>query len=96
MSKENFFRFLSKASKDEQLQEKISGTANPEDLVGIAQAEGYDFSSEHIDEGLSELQQKPGFFSALAAAVFKIFSPPHDDYPVTGVQPFSGDPNPNP
>ncbi|MCM1984943.1 isochorismate synthase [Lyngbya confervoides BDU141951] len=45
---------------------------------------------------MSELQQKPGFFSALAAAVFKIFSPPHDDYPVTGVQPFSGDPNPNP
>ncbi|MEO1404709.1 MAG: hypothetical protein AAFV72_26155 [Cyanobacteria bacterium J06635_1] len=64
--------------------------------MGVGNQAGYKFSSEHVDEVLTELKQKRGFFGALAEAVVELFSPEHDDYPATGVQPFSGDPNPNP
>jgi len=62
-------------------------------MVLIAQEIGYDFSSEHVDEALGELKQQPGFFGVVAEAALEIFAPHHDDYPATGVQPFSGDPN---
>lgn len=94
MSKENFLSFMSKAAKDEQIKAKLETASNPDDLVGVGKQAGYDFTSSHVDEGMAELQKKPGFFGALAEAVLEVFSPAHDDYPTTGVQPFSGDPNP--
>ncbi|MEM8807878.1 MAG: Nif11-like leader peptide family natural product precursor [Cyanobacteria bacterium P01_G01_bin.38] len=96
MSKKNVLSFLSKAAKDKQLKAQLKTTSTPDELVGVGNQAGYEFSSEHVDEVLTELKQKPGFFGALAEAVVEVFSPEHDDYPATGVQPFSGDPNPNP
>ncbi|MEM9164200.1 MAG: Nif11-like leader peptide family natural product precursor [Cyanobacteria bacterium P01_F01_bin.4] len=96
MSKKNVQSFLSQASKDKQLKAQLQTTSTPDELVEAGTQAGYDFSSEHVDEMITELKQKPGFFGALAEAVVELFSPEHDDYPETGVQPFSGDPNPNP
>jgi predicted ribosomally synthesized peptide with nif11-like leader len=95
MSKDNVFQFFKKASQKEPLQEKLQAVSSPEEIVDLGQKEGFEFSSEHIGEALTELQQKPGFWSKLAEAVVSAFHPPHDDYPEIGVQPFSGEPNPN-
>lgn len=94
MSKENVLSFLSKAAEDEELQKELQTTSTQDELVNIGNQAGYDFSSEHVDEALTELQKKPGFFGALVTAIIDIFSPTHDNYPATGVQPYSGDPNP--
>lgn len=96
MSKKNVFSFLSKAAKDNQLKEKLKNASSQDELVGVAQQTGYDFSSEHVDEALNDLKQQPGFFGMLAEAALEIFSPHDDDYPATGMQPYSGDPNPRP
>ncbi|MGP1385339.1 MAG: Nif11-like leader peptide family natural product precursor [Thainema sp.] len=93
MSKENVLNFLTDAANDEQLQAQLKSAKSPEDLVGVGNQAGYDFSSEHVDEAMKELRHQPGFFSVLAEAIGRIFSPSSDDYPETGVQPFSGDSN---
>jgi predicted ribosomally synthesized peptide with nif11-like leader len=91
MSKHHVFELFKKAATDEQLQEKLQTVSHPDELAQLGQQEGFAFSSEHVDEALSELKQKPGFFRALAEAALAVFSPSHDDYPATGVQPFSGE-----
>lgn len=91
MSKENVLSFLTQAAKDRQLKDKLKSAASQTDVVDVGNQAGYDFSSEHIEAAMTELKQKPGFFGALAEAVLELFSPDHDDYPATGVQPFSGD-----
>ena len=96
MSKENVFSFLTHAAKDEHLKAKLNKASGHDDVLEVANEAGYSFSPEHVDEVLVDLKQKPGFFRMLAEAALEIFSPNHDDYPATGVQPFSGDPNPNP
>lgn len=96
MSKDNVFQFFSKAAKNEALKDRLQAVNTPEDLVSLGKQEGLDFSSEHVDEAISELKEQPNFFRSLAAAVLEVFSPAHDDYPEVGVQPFSGDPNPHP
>ncbi|MBE7384500.1 MAG: Nif11-like leader peptide family natural product precursor [Leptolyngbya sp. SIO1E4] len=96
MSKENVLSFLFKAAKDDDLKAQLQTTSTQDEVVGVGSQAGYDFSAEHVDEVLTELKQKPGFFGALAEAILELFSPDHDDYPATGVQPFTGDPNPNP
>ena len=93
MSKENVFSFLTDVAKDEQLKAKVDVASGQEQVMDVARQAGYDFSSEHVDEVLGDLKQKPGFWNMLAEAALEIFSPDHDDYPATGVQPFSGDPN---
>lgn len=93
MSKKNVFSFLSTAAKDEQLKAKLGNTASPDELVNVAKQTGYEFSSEHVDEALDELKQQPGFFGMLAEAALEVFSPHDDNYPATGVQPYSGDPS---
>ncbi len=95
MSKERFLSFLSDAAKDKSLKEQLKTAANQDELVDVGNQAGYDFTSSHVDEAITDLQQEPGFFGALAEAVLSLFSPSHDNYPATGVQPFSGDPNPN-
>lgn len=94
MSKENVLSFLTDATKDENLKLQLEETASPDELVGVANEAGYEFSSQQVDEVLNDLKTQPGFFGALAEAVLEIFSPNHDDYPATGMQPFSGEPNP--
>lgn len=94
MSKENVLSFLTDATKDEKLKLQLEETASPDELVGVANEAGYEFSSQQVDEVLNDLKTQPGFFGALAEAVLEIFSPNHDDYPATGMQPFSGEPNP--
>lgn len=96
MSTKKVLDFLSDAAQDEQLKEQLSAASTQDELVEAGKQAGYDFSAEHVDEAIAELKQRPGFFGALAEALLKIFSPAKDDYPATGVQPFSGDPNPNP
>lgn len=92
MSKETVFNFLTDVAKDEQLKSQLENTTNQDELVEVANQAGYEFSSDHVDEALSDLKKQPGFFGALAETVLRIFSPSDDDYPATGVQPFSGDP----
>lgn len=93
MSKENVFEFLVAAAEDEQLKDKLQTVTNENELANIGQEEGFEFSSEHVEEALTELKRTPGFFSALAEAVLGIFAPSRDDYPTTGVQPFTGEPS---
>ena len=93
MSKKNVFSFLSRAVKDDQLKEKLESTASQEEMVTVAERAGYSFSSEHVDEALEEMKRKPGFFGMLAEAAIEVFSPSEDDYPATGIQPFSGEPS---
>ena len=94
MSKEHFLSFLSDAAKDTNLKEQLKMATSQHELMDVANQAGYEFTISHIDEAMTELQQEPGFFGALAEAVLELFSPSHDDYPATGLQPFSGDPNP--
>ncbi|WP_448564194.1 Nif11-like leader peptide family natural product precursor [Trichothermofontia sp.] len=96
MSKDNVFQFFSKAAKNDQLKDKLRTVTSPEDLVSLGQQEGLEFSTEHVEEAIGDLKEQPNFFRSLAAAVLEVFTPSHDDYPEVGVQPFSGDPNPNP
>jgi predicted ribosomally synthesized peptide with nif11-like leader len=94
MSKENVFKFFSQAARDQQLQEKLGAVSHQEELVNLGKQAGFEFEEDHVEAAIIELKGKPGFFRALAEAALSIFSPAHDDYPATGVQPFSGDPNP--
>jgi predicted ribosomally synthesized peptide with nif11-like leader len=91
MSKQNVFELFKKSATDEHLQEQLQAVSHPDELVQLGQQQGFAFSAEHVEEALSELKQKPGFFRALAEAALAVFSPTHDDYPATGVQPFSGE-----
>ncbi len=91
MSKEKVLDFLTNAANDEQLQAQLKSATSSDDVAGVGNKAGYEFSAEHVDEAIKEIKQQPGFFSVLAEAVGRIFSPSDDDYPETGVQPFSGD-----
>ena len=93
MSKTTVLSFLEKAAKDEQLKAKLKTTASQEEMASVAKQVGYDFNPEHVDEVIDELKQQPGFFGMLAEAALEIFSPHSDNYPATGIQPFSGEPN---
>ena len=96
MSKENVFRFFSKAASDRQLKAELQTVSTQDELVDVASEAGYEFSSEHVDKAIGEMKKQPGFFGALAEAALHIFSASEDDYPKTGVQPFGGEPNPHP
>ncbi|NJN02859.1 MAG: Nif11 family protein [Leptolyngbyaceae cyanobacterium RM1_1_2] len=91
MSKDNVFNFFRQAAKDEQVKDRLQNVASPEELVELGNQTGFEFSTEHVDEAITDLKEQPDFFKALAEAVITIFSPAHDDYPASGVQPFSGE-----
>lgn len=94
MAKEKVIQFLGEAAKNQDLKDKLQTVKNQDELTKLAQEEGFDFSTEHIDEALDELKQKPGFFGKLAEAIAEVFSPDHDNTPPSiGVQPYSGDSN---
>ncbi|MEO1396585.1 MAG: Nif11-like leader peptide family natural product precursor [Cyanobacteria bacterium J06634_5] len=62
------FCLLSTAAKDEQLKAKLGNTASPDELINVAKQTGYEFSSEHVDEALDELKQRPVFFACRRCA----------------------------
>ena len=94
MAKEKVIEFLNEAAQNQTLKDKLQTVKNPDELTSLAQKEGFEFSSQNVDEALNELKQKPGFFGKLAEAIAEAFSPDHDNEPpAIGVQPFSGDPN---
>ncbi|MGJ3251013.1 MAG: Nif11-like leader peptide family natural product precursor [Elainellaceae cyanobacterium] len=95
MSKEKVLQFFTKAAEDEQLKRELQSVTSKDELVGLGQKEGFQFSPDHVEDAIDELKQQPGFFRTLAEAVLEIFSPEHDNYPTTGTQPFSGEPNRN-
>ena len=44
-----------------------------------------------MKRAIPAIQEQSGFFGELAKAVLELFAPAHDDYPATGVQPFTGE-----
>ncbi|MGF1478729.1 MAG: Nif11-like leader peptide family natural product precursor [Cyanophyceae cyanobacterium] len=91
MSKEKVLEFFTEAAKEESLQKELQTVSDRQELVQLGQQKGYEFSPQHVEEAIADLQQQPGFFNLLAQAVLAIFGPSNDDYPTTGVQPFSGE-----
>ena len=53
MSEEQLKAFLEKAKADTSLQEKLKAAKSPEDVVGVAKEQGYEFTADKITE-LSE------------------------------------------
>ena len=94
MSKEDVVKFLEKIAANEKLKRKVNVASDSDDFIAIGQEQGFDFSSKDLDEIIDELKKKPKFLGLMAEAALAIFSPAHDDYPATGVQPFYGDDNP--
>jgi predicted ribosomally synthesized peptide with nif11-like leader len=91
MSKNQVFDFFALAAKNEELGQKMRSTQDPQQLLEIARAEGFDFSRQELEEALKSLHESPNFFRKLADAVLEVFSPNHDNYPSIGVQPYEGD-----
>lgn len=92
MSKENALSFLQKAAADPALKEQIQDADAQTDLVELGAAHGYSFSAENIRDALPTIKEQKGFFGDLIDAILELFGPTHDDYPATGVQPYSGEP----
>lgn len=92
MSKENALSFLEKAAHNPELSTQVKQVEGQEELVKLAAAEGYAFGPEDLEQVIPALRAQKGFFGDLVEAVLELFGPTHDDYPATGVQPFSGDP----
>lgn len=91
MSKENALSFLQQAATDPALKSQVQGVDHPSDLVNLAETQGFAFSPDHVREVIPDLKAQRGFFGDLVEAILELFSPNHDNYPATGVQPFSGD-----
>lgn len=92
MSKENALSFLEKAANDPNLKTQVKQAGKQEELVQLAETEGYQFAPEDVQQVIPALKAQSGFFGDLVEAILELFGPTHDDYPSTGVQPFSGDP----
>ncbi len=91
MSKENVVSFLEQAASNPDLKSQVQGATAAAELVDLGQTQGYSFSPQNLQEALPVLKERQGFFGDLVQAVLELFAPSHDDYPATGVQPFSGD-----
>ena len=53
MSEEQLKAFIEKVQGDDSLQEKLKAAKSPEDVVGIAKEQGYEFTADRINQ-LSE------------------------------------------
>lgn len=93
MSKDNFIEFLEEISRSKSLKDEVSAISSNEEFINLGQATGFEFSAEDINEIIDELKNKPKFLGLLAESVLAIFSPAHDRYPATGMQPFYGEDN---
>lgn len=93
MSKDNVIKFLENIAKNEKLKSKIDNISSNDDFIALGYESGFEFSSKDLDEIIDELKNKPKFLGLLAEAILTIFSPAHNNYPATGMQPFYGDDN---
>jgi predicted ribosomally synthesized peptide with nif11-like leader len=91
MSKENALSFLEKVAKDPDLKNQVKQADTTETVVKLAEAEGLPFEPEDVQQVIPTLKAQTGFFDDLVEAILELFGPTHDDYPTTGVQPFSGE-----
>ena len=64
MTLEQLKSFLEKVKGDSNLQEKLKAAKSPEDVVGIAKEEGYEFTTDKLAKRLSneELETVAGGF----------------------------------
>ena len=53
MSEEQLKAFIAKAKNDQSIQDKLKAAKSPEEVVGIAQEHGHEFTADKITE-LSE------------------------------------------
>ncbi|GEM_PF-610972 len=92
MSKENALSFLQQAAQDPDLKSQVQAIDDQRELINLGETKGYDFSPDHVRQALPVIKEQKGFLGDLVEAILELFGPTHDDYPNTGVQPFSGDP----
>ncbi|NER84013.1 MAG: Nif11-like leader peptide family natural product precursor [Leptolyngbya sp. SIO1D8] len=91
MSKKKALDFLTQAADSPALVNKVKDAQHKQEVVDLAKQHGYEFSTEDVKQAIPEIADQPGFFGELAKAVLELFGPTHDDYPATGVQPFTGE-----
>ncbi|MGD1943995.1 MAG: Nif11-like leader peptide family natural product precursor [Leptolyngbyaceae cyanobacterium] len=92
MSKENALNFLKQAADSSALSEQVKSAEQKAKVIDLAKQHGYEFSEDDMTKAVPAIQEKPGFFGELAQAVLELFAPAQDDYPATGVQPYTGMP----
>ena len=93
MSKENALDFLKQAADRSDLSAQIKEADRTEAIVNLAKQHGFEFSEDDMKNAIPVIQERSGFFGELAKAVLELFAPAHDNYPATGVQPFTGEPS---
>ena len=91
MSKEKALAFLKQAADNSTLSEQVQGADKKTAIVDLAKQHGFEFSEDDMKRAIPAIQEQSGFFGELAKAVLELFAPAHDDYPATGVQPFTGE-----
>ncbi len=93
MSKEKALDFLKQTAESPALANQVKDAQDQEEVLVLAKQNGYEFSSNDVKQAIPEIVEQSGFFGELAKAVIELFAPAHDDYPATGVQPFTGELN---
>jgi predicted ribosomally synthesized peptide with nif11-like leader len=91
MSKENALDFLKQAANDSLLSEQVKEADQKTEIVDLAKQHGFEFSEDDMQNAIPRIREQSGFFGELAKTVLALFAPAHDDYPMTGVQPFTGE-----
>lgn len=91
MSKENALDFLKQAADNASLSNQVKEAEHKDAIVNLAKQHGYEFSEDDMKKAVPVIKERSGFFGELAKAVLELFAPAHDDYPATGVQPFTGE-----
>ncbi|HEY9640536.1 MAG TPA: Nif11-like leader peptide family natural product precursor [Coleofasciculaceae cyanobacterium] len=96
MSKENVLELFARASTHPRLKSQLEAATSFAELVELGKEQGLAFSSDQVKDAIADVAvKKPGFLGVIAQAVLEIFKPSSDNYPISGVQPFTGDPNKN-
>lgn len=93
MSKENALDFLKQAADSSTLSEQVKEADKQTEIVDLAKQHGFEFSEDDMKHAIPVIKEQSSFFGELAKAVLELFAPAHDDYPATGVQPFTGEPS---
>jgi len=91
MSKENALDFLKQAADNSTLTKQVQEADEKTEIVDLSKQHGFEFSEDDMKNAIPVIKEQPGFFGELAKAVLELFDPAHDDYPATGVQPFTGE-----
>ena len=95
MSKEKALDFLKQAADSPDLTTQVKEADHPAKVVDLAKQHGYEFSTNDVQKAIPDIVEQSGFFGELAKAVLELFGPSQDNYPATGVQPFTGEPSRN-